>query len=312
MKRIVAFFVCALCSLSVFAQAEKIRLYEGKAPGSELWTQPEYLFEYTSSLTPGEVGECILNVVDPELWAYLPAKGTETGAAVVVCPGGGFTALSWHQEGPNVAKWLAAHGIAAFVLKYRIAYSGADYEEAKYVVDHSYGNQGRDARMRELTEKHAKIAKQQGYDRKMAWDDARVAISYIRSHAEKYGVNPKAIGIIGFSAGGNIVYNVALEHDEMSRPDFLGMIYPAWFGADVPEDPMPLFIAASTGEASSANGFGDTPTLYNAWNKTRQPLEVHSFTNAFHGFGYRENGQSVNIWTTLFYNFLDNCKMLKK
>ena len=263
-------------------------------------------------MNPGEVGECILNVVDPEIWSYLPAKGTETGAAILVCPGGGFTALSWHQEGPNVAKWFAEHGIAAFVLKYRIAYSGGDYEEAKYVADHSYGNQGRDARMRELTEKHAKIAEEQGYDRSMAWDDARVAMTYIRKNAEKYGINPKAIGIIGFSAGGNIVYHVALDHDDMSRPDFLGMIYPAWFEAEVPADPMPLFIAASTSEASSSNGFGDTPALYNAWNRTRQPLEVHSFTRGFHGFGYRDNGQSVYIWPTLFYNFLDNCGLLNK
>ena len=216
-RSILLLVVFSLFSVNAFAQAEKIRLYEGKAPGSENWTQQEYLFEYTSSLTPGEVGECILNVVDPELWVYLPAKGTETRAAVVVCPGGGFTALSWHQEGPNVAKWLAAHGIAAFVLKYRTAFSSGDYEEARYVADHSYGNQGRDARMRELTEKHTKIAEEQGYDRKMAWDDARVAITYIRKNAAKYDINPKAIGIIGFSAGGNIVYNVALDHDEIGR-----------------------------------------------------------------------------------------------
>ena len=313
MKRIIISLLALLfCSFSLFAQVERIRLYEGKAPGSEKWTQEEFLFDYTTSLYPGETGQCILNVVDPELYVYLPPKGTQTGAAVVVCPGGGFTALSWSQEGPDVAKWLADHGIAAFVLKYRIAYSGADYEEAKYVADHSYGNQGRDARMRELTEKHAKIAEEQGYDRKMAWDDGRAAIAYIRKNAEKYGVNPNAIGIIGFSAGGNIVYNVALDHDELSRPDFLGMIYPAWFEAEVPEDPMPLFIAASQGEAASTNFFGDTPALYTAWNKTRQPCEIHSFTNAMHGFGYRSNGRTENIWTTLFYNFLDNCKMLNK
>lgn len=87
---------------------------------------------------------------------------------------------------------------------------------------------------------------------------------------------------------------------------------PAWFENQVPDDPMPLFIAASTGEASSANGFGDTPALYNAWNQTRQPLEIHSFTRGFHGFGYRDNGQSVYIWPTLFYNFLDNCNLLNK
>ena len=118
-KIIISLFTLALYSASVFAQAEKIRLYEGKAPGSENWTQQEFL----------------LNVVDPELWSYLPAKGTETGAAVVVCPGGGFTALSWHQEGPNVAKWLAAHGIAAFVLKYRTAYSGADPKDPRSISD---------------------------------------------------------------------------------------------------------------------------------------------------------------------------------
>ena len=129
MKRLISYFIFALCATSAFGQAEVVRLYEGRAPGCENWTQQEFLFEYTTPMNPGEVGQCILNVTDPELWAYLPAKGTETGAAIVVCPGGGFTALSWHQEGPNVARWFAAHGIAAFVLKYRIAYSGADYEE---------------------------------------------------------------------------------------------------------------------------------------------------------------------------------------
>lgn len=83
-------------------------------------------------------------------------------------------------------------------------------------------------------------------------------------------------------------------------------------GSEVPADPMPLFLAAGTSEASSANGFGDMPALYNAWSKTRQPLEIHSFTRGFHGFGYRDNGQSVNIWTTLLYNFLDNCNLLNK
>ncbi|MCF0178396.1 MAG: alpha/beta hydrolase, partial [Bacteroidales bacterium] len=300
-KVILSIFALVLCASAAFAQAERVRLYEGKAPGSEKWTQQEFLFDYTTSMYPGEVGQCMLNVVDPELYVYLPAKGTETGAAVVVCPGGGFTALSWSQEGPNVAKWLAAHGIAAFVLKYRIAYSGADYEEAKYIADHSYGNQGRTERFKELSDKHAEIAKEQGYDRKMSCDDGRVAIAYLRKNAEKYNINPNAIGIIGFSAGGHIVWDVALHHDTDSRPDFAGLIYPAWFTAEVPSDPMPLFIAASQGEAASTNNFGDTPALYTAWNKTRQPAEIHSFTNAFHGFGYRENGKAVNIWTTLFY-----------
>ena len=316
-KILISLFALVLCT-SVFAQAEKIRLYEGKAPGSENWTQQEYLFDYTTPQNPTEIGQCILNVVDPELWAFLPAKGTETGAAVIVCPGGGFTALSWHQEGPNVARWLAAHGIAAFVLKYRIEYSGGDYEEARYIADHSYGNQGRDAKMRELTEKCHEIALQQGWDRKLSYDDGRAAITYVRKNAAKYNVNPNAIGIIGFSAGGNVVWDVALHHDETNRPDFIGMIYPAWVWQvytpepTVPEDTMPLFIAASQGEAASTNNFGDIPALYTAWNKTRQKCEIHSFSSGFHGFGYRENGNSVNIWTTLFYNFLDNCKFLKK
>ena len=105
MKRLMLILILSVCATSVFAQAEKIRLYEGKAPGTEGWTQPEYLFEYTTSFNPGEVGQCILNVVDPELWAYLPAKGTETGAAVVVCPGGGFQGFGYRDNGQSVYIW---------------------------------------------------------------------------------------------------------------------------------------------------------------------------------------------------------------
>ena len=88
MKRILIFLALVACPAIAFAQAEVIRLYEGRAPGCENWTQQEFLFEYTTPMNPGEVGQCILNVVDPELWAYLPAKGTETGAAVVDPPFG--------------------------------------------------------------------------------------------------------------------------------------------------------------------------------------------------------------------------------
>ncbi len=304
-KRLVLLMALAACTINSYAQAERIRLYEGKAPGSENWNQQEFKFDYDSPMYKGEVNQVILNVVDPELYAFLPAKGTETRAAVVVCPGGGFTALSWDTEGPNVARWLAQHGIAAYVLKYRIAFSGANLEEATYVAEHTYGGKGRDEKLKTLTTTHAEIAKQQGYDRQLSCDDGRAAVSYLRKNADKLGIDPKKIGIIGFSAGGFLALDVAINHDELSRPDFVGVIYGAYFDATTPTDPMPLFMAASQQEIA-----GNASALYGAWCKTRQPAEVHSFTNAFHGFGYRDNGRPENLWITLFYNFLAKSNLL--
>src|SRR5579872_2798529 len=113
-------------STEVSAQQPMIPIWPGVAPGSESWTQKE-----TESDSPF-VGHVIRNVVRPTLTAYLPDRARATGTAIIVCPGGGFRFHSWQNEGTQVAEWLRDHGVAAFVLKYRLVDTGpTDQDFAK-------------------------------------------------------------------------------------------------------------------------------------------------------------------------------------
>jgi dienelactone hydrolase len=324
--KITLLFLLALMCNMTFAQ-EEIRLYEGAAPGSENWTQKETTLEYRSQIWD-ETNVVVLNVVDPTLTIFLPDPRKATGTAMIVCPGGGFSALSWDNEGPNVAKKLAEKGIAAFVLKYRIAYSGGTPEEVDLIVETSYGGMEKNQEALELIEKNNEITRSMSLSYKranegktdmdnpfisslgnipnMAGDDARRAIGYVRKNAAKWNLNPDKIGMLGFSAGGILALDVAFNHDEQSKPNLIGVIYGAFVGKGVPSDPMPLFLAATQYEA-----IGNAAALYNSWCDAKLPAEIHSFTGSTHGFGYRNNGDSVNIWIELFYNFLKKTDFLK-
>ena len=150
-------FVITLMSNILFAQ-EVIRLWDGPAPGSENWTQKETAYEYLSPIW-NEKNVALFNVVDPTLTVFLPPPEKATGTAIIVCPGGGFSALSWDNEGPNVAKKLAEKGIAAFVLKYRIAYAGGTPEEVNLIARTSYGGERRTPESMELTKKNSEITR---------------------------------------------------------------------------------------------------------------------------------------------------------
>jgi dienelactone hydrolase len=305
-----------ICNI-VLGQESVIRLYEGPAPGSENWTQKEATIEYMSPFWH-EMNQVVLNVVDPTLTVFLPSPDMATGSAIIVCPGGGFSALSWDNEGPNVARWLAEHGIAAFVLKYRIAYSGGIPEEVNMIAMSTYGGQPMTPEVEELMKKNQEItrsmsgttetndstsgnplARSLGNIISMAGDDGRRAIEYVRANASEWNVNPDKIGMIGFSAGGMLTLNVAFNHTAQNKPDLIGVIYGAMGFKGVPDDPMPLFMAATQNEV-----LGGAASLYADWCQAKLPAEIHSFTDARHGFGYRKNGDSVNTWIELFYNFM--------
>jgi dienelactone hydrolase len=312
-------FTLALICNRAFTQ-EVIRLYEGPAPGSENWTQKETTFEYLSPIWH-EKNIALFNVVDPSLTVFLPAPEKATGTAMIVCPGGGFSALSWDNEGPNVAKKLAEKGIAAFVLKYRIAYAGGTPEEVNLIARTSYGGEKRTPEALELTKKNNEItramtssyvgqmagkadlnstlARDLGKIQNIAGDDGRRAIEYVRKNAFKWNLKPDKIGMIGFSAGGMVTLDVAFNHTEQSKPNIIGVIYGVFGAKGVPADPMPMFMASSQNEA-----LGGAAALYASWCEARLPAEIHSFTGAKHGFGYRDNGDTVNIWIELFCNFL--------
>ena len=299
---------------------EVIRLWNGPAPGSENWTQKETVFEYLSPIWH-EKNIALFNVVDPTLTVFLPVPEKATGTAMIVCPGGGFSALSWDNEGPNVAKKLAEKGIVAFVLKYRISYSGGTPEEVNLIARTSYGGERRTAESQELTKKNSEItrtltasyispmadkldlnstlARDLGKIEDIAGDDGRKAVEYVRRNADKWNVKTDKIGMIGFSAGGMVALDVAFNHTAQSKPNIIGIMYGVFGAKGVPADPMPMFMASSQNEAT-----GGAAALYASWCAARLPAEIHSFTSANHGFGYRENGDSVNIWIDLFYNFL--------
>ena len=296
--RTLVFAALLLQSMNLFAQSP-IRLYPGKAPGSETWTHKEVMLDYMSPIWH-EINQVVLNVVDPVIIPYLPAPGTETGAAVLVCPGGGFYALSWNNEGTQVAQWLADHGIAAFILKYRVSYSGDTMEDIQSVADHNYGGVPRDEAYQALAARNREKSAEMGDFRKFAHDDACTAIRYIRSHAKEYGINPDKIGMVGFSAGGALCLDVLYNHDASSKPDMVGCIY-GFRSADsgLPADPSPLFLAATQPEIP-----GRASDMYALWTSNNLPSEIHSFTDATHGFGYRPNGRAENLWITLFFNFM--------
>jgi dienelactone hydrolase len=317
--KMASLFALVLMFNMVFAQ-QVIRLYDGPAPGSENWTQKEYRYEYMSPIWH-EQNVALFNVVDPTLTVFLPAPGKATGVALLVIPGGGFSALSWNNEGPDVAKKLAEMGITAFVLKYRIAYSGSTHEEANLIARTSYGGEDKTIESKELDKKNQEFTKsmaanykspyntgekwnnpfmeRMGNVTRMSVDDGKLAIEYIRKNAGKYNIKPDKIGMVGFSAGGMLALNIAFDHTEQQKPNLIGVIY-GFFGAgnEIPSDPMPMFMAANQNEILGGQG------LYEAWCKAKLPAEIHSFTGAVHGFGYRNNGDSVNIWIDLFYNFM--------
>ena len=175
---------------SGYAQ-EEIRLWEGKAPGSEEWTHQEVVTSSANGIT------MIRDVVDPSMTAYLPDPSTSNGIAVVVCPGGAFRALAWESEGVAVARWLNKHGIAAFELKYRLFktnnQSRMPFPKAGFglKLPIKNANANPDPNNEELN-----------YVIKLATSDGQQAIRLVRRNAEKWNINPSKIGIMGFSAGG--------------------------------------------------------------------------------------------------------------
>ncbi|MGH7489766.1 MAG: alpha/beta hydrolase, partial [bacterium] len=134
----------------------------------------------------------VTNVNNPTITVYLPPKNKATGAAVVICPGGGHRFLSVDQEGYRVAEWFNSIGVAAFVLKYRLAKA----EGSHYTVENSV-------------------------------EDAQQSIRLIRSRAGAWGIDTSRVGILGFSAGGEIAARVETRPDrEGKRPDFAVIVYP--------------------------------------------------------------------------------------
>ncbi|MDO7848619.1 alpha/beta hydrolase [Hymenobacter sp. M29] len=275
----IIYLVLALaCTLSVHAQ-RVIPLYQGKAPGSESSTWPE-------KETSQSGARFVYNVTTPTLTAYLPAPGTATGTAVVVCPGGGFHLLDIDNEGTNVAKWLQARGVAAFVLKYRLVHiTGPDPAQQMMPL------------LKDWNQFNAVVAPVVAMD----IADGKRAIEYVRSHARELGVQPNRVGLMGFSAGGTVTAGVGYGYSAANRPDFLASQY-AYLAVlpkqPVPADAPPLFVAAA-----SDDDLGLAPQsvqLYSGWQAAGKPAELHVYAKGGHGFGTKTQHLPVDSWLDRF------------
>lgn len=209
----------------------------------------------------------ITDIHEPTITVYRPEK--PNGTSVVVAPGGGYVFLSAVHEGTQVCEWLNSLGVTGILLKYRTP-------------------------TRDEAAPHEKPVQ-----------DAARAIALVREHAVEWNLKFNRVGLLGFSAGGNLLAHLACDRGTSNeRPDFGVMIYgggwvdpndPARLkeGFTVPPDAPPMFIACAHDDGQ--NPLAAT-ALYLAYKRNNIPAELHLFTKGGHGFGMRDNKQPINQW----------------
>lgn len=252
-----------------------IPLYAGAAPGSETATQSEVW-----ETMPGPNARIVRNVTRPTLTPYLPTPDKASGAAMIVAPGGAFVLLSMDFEGYQVAQWLADHGIAAFVLKYRLNKSAVDPQQFSKDLD---------ARMRRVAGPNAPRPETPAE----ALADAKAAMTLVRRRAAEWGIDPARVGFMGFSAGAMTTLSVGVATDPAVRPNFIAPIYPPMAAQEVPADAPPMFVAIAADDPLFGGGHVD---LVKSWLAAKRPVELHMFERGGHGFGMKTQQLTSDHW----------------
>ncbi|MFM2216028.1 MAG: hypothetical protein RL240_346 [Planctomycetota bacterium] len=271
----------AIRGSELFKPTQVIKLWESVAPGDTKQLPPE-----GNTSKPQDRGVAdrpvirIGNVSSPELEIYEPAKEIKTGAAVLVCPGGGYNILAYDLEGTEVCQWLNSIGVTAALLKYRVP-----------------RREGREAFEAPL-------------------QDAQRAINLLRSKATTLNIDPKRVGCLGFSAGGNLCTMLTTRFatlcypktdaadDLLPRPDFTLLIYPAYMvkkddkSALAPEvvftkDTPPMFLTMAQDDALGCENVL-VPAM--ALNALKVPFTLHLYPSGGHGYGLRDTGNPVQAW----------------
>jgi len=302
---ILVFFFSSLM-IKGSAQTLTLKLWPEGIPGSK--TNPSYVEKITT--TDGRITRCE-KVVTPDLTVYLPAPEKANGAAVLICPGGGYVALAFDHEGNAIAKWLNDNGIAGIILKYRLP-------SDQIMTDKS-------------------IAPLQ---------DAQEAMRVIRRNAAEWKIDPKKIGVIGFSAGGHLASTISTHYGEKvyivkdninARPDFSLLIYPVvsmdttithrgsrnnLIGLKPSEEQVRRFsnelqITADTPPAFLVHSADDkaVPVMnsigyFRGLQKNNVPAELHIFQKGGHGYGLSPNGGTESSWPGLCLKWMKQIGIL--
>jgi acetyl esterase/lipase len=243
------------------------------------------------------------NITTATLTPFLPEPGKANGAAVIVAPGGGFSWLSMGNEGWEVAEALAAQGIAAFVLKYRLNPTPESLEDFT-----AWMNRPRTP---------APVAPSSGAtpstpaprppqrDLSNQLEDAEAAYAMIINRAKAWGVDIDRIGMIGFSAGAGLTMHSTL-HSKTMKLAFIGPIYGGMGPVDVPENAPPMFNVIATDDFLFLGQTG----VIESWYKAGIPVEFHLYQNGGHGFGLGNPDRTSNRWFEAFMHWLDVNKFL--
>ncbi len=287
--------VLLAASTAVAADRPLLDLWPGPVPGEKgaIGAETE-----TGSKPGQRQVQRITNVSKPTLTVFKPAKEKDTGAAVVIAPGGGYSILAWDLEGEEVAAWLNGIGVTGVVLKYRVP-----------------------RRPGEPTNASPLGPKQ----------DAQRAISLVRSKAKELGIDPHRIGMLGFSAGGHLTAWTATNSDRRSyepaddadkascRPDFAVLVYPAYLverakpdqlspDIRVSKDTPPCFFAHAYDDGVSPE---NSVRMFLELKKLKVPAELHVYSTGGHGFGLRREGKPCATWPDRFAEWLTAQGLLK-
>ena len=275
-------------ALSAKAEPVVVKLWPGKAPGETKDIGPEKLQENK----PGDTTKRLTNVSEPTIAVYPAPKEKNSGCAVIVAPGGGFSILAIEHEGTQTCEWLNSIGVTAVLLKYRVP-----------------------AREMQMPANLAAV------------QDGQRAVSLTRSKASEWGIDAKRIGMLGFSAGGNLtawlccgdkrLYDAIDDADKLSfRPDFAVLVYAGGLidkgGELKPEFPVtkqtpPMCLVHATNDASE-----NSVAMYAACKKAGVPVELHLYASGGHGFGMRKIPHPAATWPDRVGDWMTARGYLKK
>ncbi|MBN9382941.1 MAG: alpha/beta hydrolase [Chitinophagaceae bacterium] len=257
-------------------------------PQIPLWPKGAPGFENRRNIPEEAKDYWVKTIHNPSVTVYLPPKEKATGTAVIICPGGGHRLLVYNAEGRDAALYLNSLGVAAFVLKYRLFRQDSSYTLEK------------DVRM-----------------------DAYRALRLVRSRAAEWGVDTSRVGMLGFSAGGEVVALVAYASgagdshapDPIDRlngkPNFQMLVYPGPLGVPgvVPGDAPPAFLIAANDDECCAV---PVVKLLERYREAKAPIEAHILSGGSHGFnmGYRSKLQAVKTWPQRMADWMSDMGLL--
>lgn len=273
-------------------------VWPDKVPGDYGTFGPERVRDPSDS--PTRDAQWITSVTRPTITVFRPSPEKNTGAAMVICPGGGYWNLAWDLEGTEVAAWLNSAGMTGVVLKYRVPRRPGQPER--------------------LPAPGPLL-------------DAQRAISLVRSRAKEWGIDPNRIGIVGFSAGGHLAVMTATNFDKRAydriddidnvscRPDFAVSVYPGYLvpGNEdtlvtapyirIPAKTPPILLVHASDDPQA--GPQHSVAMYMALTRARVPAELHIYASGGHGFGVRKTSQPCSTWPDRCIAWLRSQGLLK-